>query len=389
MDTSNSTYLIPWLEKRSEEIARIQLPIGPNPLLGVDIRDVSAIVRAIDNSSWSLFQHIPFAAWVLKALGEEEDLIDSFLFHHDILAFRLYCRLQRCCSKEKEGIKSQLLEAASDMGGFTRSVISGGICGNNGACIDIGFIINPLARLFARPIDGSLDNIIGILEVRYQCKYHLQRDFNTAFEFRTDTSFFHALTTVSLADFAISITHRDSRSFEDYILLAKDFNRLNLCWNDRCEEVMESLQVRPELLAMLLELALRLYELRNFYALTAIVHGVDKAGHRVAIPSELRHIVLSKNYQNYRNELQNGPALPFLFPALVDLESGTQARAQYGLETAEYEACRRKIICSLREVFAFMSYKPEVLEITSCAPEAQGAGIAERVRGALESFCCI
>ncbi|OJD27485.1 hypothetical protein ACJ73_01124 [Blastomyces percursus] len=251
MDTSNSTYLIPWLEKRSEEIASIQLPIGSNPLLGVDITDVSAIVRAIktidgemktfqeaiDNPSWSLFQHIPFAAWVLEALGEEEDLIDSFLFHHDILAFRLYCRLQRCSSKEKEGIKSQLVEAASDMGGFTRSVISGGIRGKNGACIDIGFIINPLARLFARPIDGSLDNIIGILEVRYQCKYHLQRDFNTAFEFRTDTSFFHTLTTVSLADFAIWITRRTSRSSEDYILLAKDFNRLNLSWNDRCEEV--------------------------------------------------------------------------------------------------------------------------------------------------------
>ncbi|OJD20724.1 hypothetical protein ACJ73_07940 [Blastomyces percursus] len=257
------------------------------------------------------------------------------------------------------------------MGGFTQSAISGGIRGKNAACIDIGFIINPLARLFAHPIDGSLDNIISILEVRYQCKYHLQRDFNTAFEFRTDTSFFHTLTTVSLADFAILITRRDSRAFEDYIiLLAKDFNRLNLSWNDRCEEVMESLQVRPKFLAMLLELALTRLDIE-------------------VIPSELRDIVLSKNYQNYRNELQNGPALPFLFPALVDLKSGTQARAQYGLETAEYEACRRRIICSLREVFVFMSYKPEILGATSCEPEAQGAGLVERVRGALESFCCI
>ncbi|EDN10695.1 predicted protein [Histoplasma mississippiense (nom. inval.)] len=257
MDTKSSKYLMSWLEKRSEDIARIQLPIG-NPLQGVDIQDVSAVTRAIDNYSWSLFQHVPFAAWVRKALGEEVDLIDSFLLHHDIIAVRLYYRLQRCSDKEE--IKSHLLEAASDIGGFTHSVISSGIRCRDGNCVDTSFIINPLARLFDRPVIGSLRDIIGILDVRYQRTYHQQRDINTAVEFRTDISFFHALTasTVSLADLADSTARKDLRSFQDYILFEKksSLQQFNLSWNDRCEEVMECLQVRPELHTMLVEFAL-------------------------------------------------------------------------------------------------------------------------------------
>lgn len=103
---------------------------------------------------------------------------------------------------------------------------------------------------------------------------------------------------------------------------------------------------------------------------------MDEAGHGTAIPPELRRIMCSeKNYRNYRDELQNGPALPFLFPTLRDLESVPQ----YSLEAAEYEACRERIICSLREVFAFMSYEPGV----------QGVGIMERIGGVLKACCCI
>lgn len=265
--------------KLSESVSGIELSMERNPLLGVDTTNVSAVVRAIDNASWSVFQQVPFAAWALKAVGKEVDLVDEFIWYHDMLATRLYIRLKRCA--ERNSIALQLFtvgqlvlhptcthancaQATPCVSAFARSVILSGLGspkdGVVASDLETDFIVRPLARLFARPVYESvdIDAILGILQVRYQRTYHQQREFDAVTEFRTDFSFFHGLTTThpSPAAFACLISNEDLKLFEENILFDLGTDELGRSWNRRCGEVVECIRVRSELLDVLVELAL-------------------------------------------------------------------------------------------------------------------------------------
>ena len=66
-----------------------------------------------------------------------------------------------------------------------------------------------------------------------------------------------------------------------------------------------------------------LHNLRNFYSLTAVLQGLERAGF---CPSELRdlHYLIEhdNNYESYRDDMDENPALHFLFPVMKDVSHG-------------------------------------------------------------------
>ncbi|PGH27822.1 hypothetical protein AJ80_00372 [Polytolypa hystricis UAMH7299] len=226
-----------------QHISGMDLPSKTNSLAGVEIADTSSVARAIDIASWSAFLQVPFAEWVLKATGRDADLVDMFLWYHEMLSIRLYYRLQKYSKAEAEKIRDDLLEIASKVNPFAHTVILSSIESPNRPPVTcdlcIGFIINPLYELFVSPAyDLNLD-VLDLLDTCFQHTYHQQLHNGKMAEFQTDISLFHSISHTLPELLAGSITENDMRSFcDNYALMfmkCKDLNEwlgsLGCSWN--------------------------------------------------------------------------------------------------------------------------------------------------------------
>jgi hypothetical protein len=78
-----------------------------------------------------------------------------------------------------------------------------------------------------------------------------------------------------------------------------------------------------------------LYHLRDFFSLTAILHGLSNGG--IGLEPELSVFLdESRNYRQYRLKLHKEPCLPFTYPFIKDLKRGNRE--------------------AVRGIFSFLSY---------------------------------
>ncbi|KKZ67519.1 hypothetical protein EMCG_06808 [[Emmonsia] crescens] len=368
-----SSYFEHTLQQR---ISFMDLPYETNPLGGVETADTRSLARAIDAASWSVFLHVPFAEWVLKATGRNTHLVDMFLWYHEMLSVRLYYRLRRCSEAQK--VKNDLLEIISEVNPFARTVISSGIESLNGrpaTCdLNISFIIGPLCSL---PTDDLAPDVLNLLDIRFRRTYHRQWD-NDEMADHTPPGLL-----------ASSITENDLRSFRDGYALTfmegegfhKWLGSLGRSWNYRCEDVADCLQVDSKHSAALVELAVvsinaafllrgsfltdqkYLYERRNFHGSTAIFYGLKQAGcDGKMIPLQLSSIV---NYRAYRDELKKGPALPFVFLSIRELPLLTECLSRHRPSSPKYEMYWRSLTFTVEELFVFRSYIADTSKATA------------------------
>ena len=84
-------------------------------------------------------------------------------------------------------------------------------------------------------------------------------------------------------------------------------------------------------------MALNLYNVRNFYSLTAVLQGLREAGADKRIPSRLAlFIETNENYAGYRQMFWKKPGLPFLLPHLQFSKSRSKDLSNVFARIAQY-----------------------------------------------------
>ncbi|KAL2369704.1 hypothetical protein RJ035_001609 [Blastomyces gilchristii] len=379
------------LDDLEQSIAKTDFPYRENPLTGVNTTDAHgvapAVARAIDKETRSVILQVPFAAWLLKAVGRDTDVMDMFLVYLGVLRIRLNRFLRRC--PEPLRIKNELQTIVLGVNPLARAVMSGCIQNTQSwKCLthdlNIGFIIDPLADVFGpRPRRLNADEFY-LLNTRFQSTYDTERDIDPVSSFRTDLMFFRGIRDMSPESLASRITNEDLRCFQAaYALMPSERDEwrrlLGHSWRHRNEDTTECLRKDLRYGGPLVELAMCLYKQRNFHGVTAIVIGLRVADYDATmIPRELRRIVeYEGNFRACRDHLRDmretgKPALPFIYPIYREYQLSVESLRRHEA-SSRYEACLQRVTSNADDLLWFGSYTAR-------------SGIVKRI-GSMFEFC--
>ncbi|KAL2368933.1 hypothetical protein BDBG_17384 [Blastomyces gilchristii SLH14081] len=235
------------LDDMERSVSKIDLPYEANPLTVVSTTDAHAVAHAIDTATWSVLLQVPFAAWVLKAVGRDTDLMDSFFWYHRALGIRLHSLLRM--HSELPRFKNELWETVPGVNPLARAVISSCVQNTRSwKCVahdlEIGFITEPLTDVFGHQPRYLDADEFYLLNARFQRIYG--ETVRTA-RFRADLILFRGIRDMPPASLAGSITTEDLRCFQNaYALVLSERNEgwrhLGRSWQQRSEDSIECLR---------------------------------------------------------------------------------------------------------------------------------------------------
>ncbi|QSS66011.1 hypothetical protein I7I51_06862 [Histoplasma capsulatum] len=373
------------LDELEQSVSKTDFPYEANPLTGVNTTDAHAVARAIDTETRSVILHVPFAGWLLKAVGRDTDVMDGHLVYLRVLRIRLSSLLRRCPEPPRVKNELQTTDCSRSKPSCTSSDIR---LHPEWECVthdlNIGFITDPLADVFCHQPGYLNADEFYLLNDRFQRTYDAGQDIDPAATFRADLTFFRGIRDMPPASLASSITNKDLRCFQvSYALMLSEADGewgrlLGRSWSHRYKDTIECLRKDLRYRDLLVQLAMCLYKQGNFHGATAIAEGLRPAAcapdtfqvEWTMIPSELRRIVEYEcNFRACRDHLRDmrkrgKPALPFIFPIFREYQLSVESLRRHEPSSPQYEACLRRATSNTDDLLLSRSYpgKTEVVE---------------------------
>ncbi|KAK2782671.1 hypothetical protein FQN52_000771 [Onygenales sp. PD_12] len=316
-------------------------PVSPS--IGLDMM---SLVTSIDKESCQQFRIVPFEDWVHYSLGYPTPSVQWFFIQHSKLSSLLsdhletfpnlaaeYVEIEKKLRLGNPFVHQALLQSLQ-----TRRIIQPSPPAS--AHKLLSFLIIPLQNLFQNRgiIDlAAMLKKLTVLGIRFVRKYHRESDVDWIGPFDAESPLLdEVIASTSPKALAKSLTYSDSKDFTGLSLQSiagedHQFRSLTRNWDSLCTVVEECALAHPRCLGYLKDCVKVLYELRNYYSATALLHGIQKANPNpfdLLLPSagaplqnadeSLLFIFdlldSTDNYASYRNIMQDKPGLPFLTP---------------------------------------------------------------------------
>ncbi|RAK96544.1 uncharacterized protein BO80DRAFT_458858 [Aspergillus ibericus CBS 121593] len=302
------------------------------------------IAEAIDAESQVQFTRISFERLVRYSLTLKEPAVEWFLQQHTALYIHLIHFLQMFPEELPRYLEvEQHLRSRSPFAHRAvhqclrdlRQAVPG-----RSSSPAFEFVAGPIQQLFLSFPPSLKDalKVLSVLGARFERTYIHAREMNWTKPFAVDFSFLEDLTaSMSADDFAKTITTGDQSCFSG--LTQKSFvepdaviKRLLVTWELMSMAVWECCTGLPELIEYIEELAQALYNRHDYHAFAAILSGLFryntsflKIHGNTAIPSPVLPQLAglmdpAENFVAYRQEFQQRPGIPFLFPHIREYQ---------------------------------------------------------------------
>ncbi|OJD12723.1 hypothetical protein AJ78_06722 [Emergomyces pasteurianus Ep9510] len=319
------------------------------------------IARELNEESYLQFKAVRFEDWVHYSLGYPTPSVEWFLTQHSKLSSylmdhfnefadqaRKYAEVEKhlrsgnpfahqavlCCLKAKGIVESD------DGPRSTHQLMR--------------FLTIPIQNLFTEKQNGLIMMLkkLVVLQIRFNRGYHQGSDVNWDGHFEAESplldEFFEASSPRALAR---SLTHTDDRDFtgfsvRSFVTEDSKFRQLTANWDNVCTVTEECCLAYPDLIDYFESCVQDLYDRRNYYSATAMLHGLQRANPQrfsfnfftapnATLHSFTRFLLNSfdlldsaNNYGSYRKLIQSRPGLPFLAPHAKEY----QLHGEQGLE---------------------------------------------------------
>ncbi|KAI9040185.1 uncharacterized protein KD926_008508 [Aspergillus affinis] len=297
--------------------------------------DAGAVAFQLLQDNWYVFKHLYLDTWVQQAMGRSPAAIVAFNTYYNRLSYSLLHFLGQYPEEIEKYTAVVTLIRRNDL--FLSMAISYAVrCRMTlepfePLTLNVDCILLPLKAILSNP-DKHIIRRLTALEVRYR-RYLASPTLAQGDEFPINTEFLIQISesspdTVALQLSAVALREFHQLSLHSVQAKTGALPRLGIRWDRLCRETEEAAVV-PELGGALQSLVLDLYNLRNFFALTAVLSGLSLAGQRPEPINHLFDFVNSEgNYRRYRTTVHEKPSLPFLYPLIIDYTRGNQKALQ-------------------------------------------------------------
>ncbi|KAF7589637.1 hypothetical protein BBP40_004010 [Aspergillus hancockii] len=294
-------------------------------------QSAGAVTMQLLRDSRRLLKRLRLDDWVQYAMRMSSTAVAVAHSYYDRLSFSLFDFL---CHFPDEAEKYALVvKTLQGNDPFMHGTIAHALwCFQNhkiyeALVLDTDFMVVPLKTLLSAP-DKDVLRRLAVLEERYS-RYRTSPSMALGEPFDIDTRFLTEVSEETAEVIAQRLTEgalREFRQLSSRSITCGDSNlwRLGVRWDQLCygfQEIVAVGDMNDKLVSLLLEL----YRLRDYFSLTAILHGLmltgfpcDSIGHLLAF------VDAQANYRHYRVSLHKEPSLPFLYPFVVDFRRGNR-----------------------------------------------------------------
>ncbi|KAI1939433.1 hypothetical protein LOZ58_004139 [Ophidiomyces ophidiicola] len=303
----------------------------------------STIALEIDMESILHFKTVPFEDWVRYCLGYPTSSVTWFLELHNELYYMVtvyLCRFPSKASIYAEVEKHlrfrspwahraifqclQDRDLANPRGSFNNRIST--------------FLVEPIQSFFASPSGPFVQFLkrLSVLSVRFTRQYHERCDINWATPFQTRFPHLNELVASHpITSLAKRLTYSNEREFNAFSLKAYDqnnnaeFQTLVDNWYLLSTSIEDCCIAFPEMFNYFKDCAKVLLSMRNYYAATAILYGLQEgeptsyilsplASNDSLLDSCFNLLDSTGNYAVYRRTMEERPGLPFLHPHIKE-----------------------------------------------------------------------
>ncbi|KAM3064716.1 hypothetical protein ACMFMF_011808 [Clarireedia jacksonii] len=298
------------------------------------------IAEKIDSEIRTVFNQIPYTAWVRLALGHIDKAIYNILYQISRIRSDLSAKYQEIFDLDKREEVEVVINAFQSGHPMAHWILSASFI-HYSCCMEpqhgLQLLLEPIFEIFAKPDR----NVVLLREFIHAPNVNWAKDLSTNFSF-LDNLEQNNLERNSPKTIAKLLTEIDCQSLLGLDILdisEPNRPRLNLIdqqWNELCHEVADCIIVDRGYLNSVVEIIEYLLEWRNYYSATSLIIGLQNAKVSFEKFPEFQELIdLDSNYRNFRKRQSKCPGLPFMFPLIRELRLKQKASFVPAQEVAD------------------------------------------------------